>query len=499
MKAKRIQKRRQQNQQISMEFERMEPRTMLTAITSFSVATGVVTIDTNLTPVTIRQSQSGELLVNSQTVAFFGIKATTNNISKILVSSTSAFNDQVTLNLARPFAGPSGTIPFEINLGSEESDSLTLSGSRFADNFRVLASGIDLNGDSIVDLTNKGSKLERVTFFGRNGNDFLFFDKAGENFASEYTFDGQDGTDRMTFVGTPANESILFKFPDVGVIGLLGKISLISVEAPFTVLGNGGNDQLNVGEKSLTDAQQFTLDAGVFGGLSTAILHRTKSAITAEIRTRGIASLKVVGGFGNDILDFSAMTLDKLDQTGLTGDIWLSGVAGNNIVNGTQGPDLIDIVGNDVVNGFGGNDEIKLFVFGAQTSLPSTSVFGGSGTDKISYLLRDGTSTSSVTADFNSNLSLLELRYGDPNQAPIKTDLLSGIEIVSIESFLDASFGMNVDLSQLTGSEAQQLGITEIRVTGSDLNDTLIGSGFGDFIEGKGGNDILEGRGGTMR
>ncbi len=494
MNTKRSPKRRRQPLQNStVEFDRLEPRAMMAAISGFNVATGVVSSETNLTAITISQSVIGQLLVNNQQVGSGGVRATTNNITKILVRSTLSFNDQVTFDLAHKFAGTSGSIPIEINLGPQVNDQLTFIRANTDDNIRVLAAGLDLDNDSVVDLINTGSKLNFLSYLGGTGNDFLFFDQAGEGFASDRIFDGQAGSDQMTFVGTSNDETIQLKFPATSSQGSLGKVSFQSLETPFSLFGQGGTDNLNL--RGTPDVEQITMDTEIIAGVETAVVRRKSQGTTLEVQIRTLEKVSIdSSGGGADTIDFSAMTVTKLAQAGITRPVDFQSFVGRFTIQGTQGPDSFSLTMDDIVNGLGGDDKLEnLFFLGMPVNAQILN--GGSGTDTIQNTMLNGISAATFTADAATNSSEFLLKFGKPNQSPLILDALSGIEVFAIEN--RATFQpLNVDLSLLSLGLTQASGLTQTRLVGGGENDVLIGSGVNDFIDGGAGDDQLEGKGG---
>ena len=92
-----------------------------------------------------------------------------------------------------------------------------------------------------------------------------------------------------------------------------------------------------------------------------------------EISGGGFANVSIVGGTGNDTLDFSATTL--------TGIAKIDGGAGNDMITGSAGDDtIVGGAGNDTLNGGGGSDTYQIGVGHGFDKFTDT---GASGVDKV--------------------------------------------------------------------------------------------------------------------
>ncbi len=220
-------------------------------------------------------------------------------------------------------------------------------------------------------------------FLGGDGNDFIFGDNgndlalmgAGDDVFQwdpgdgSDTVEGQDGTDKMVFFGSNANENInvvanggrvLFTRDVANVTMDLNDVERIEFRAL------GGADNIVVGDLSGTDMTRIDLDlrgpsGGTDGALDSVTANATNGAdvfgVTGDaggISIFGLTSrvnifhqdgtdrLTLNGLGGDDVIDATSLEADgiQLTMNGGLGDDVLLGGEGNDLFNGGDGDDL---------------------------------------------------------------------------------------------------------------------------------------------------------------
>ena len=170
----------------------------------------------------------------------------------------------------------------------------------------------------------------------------------------------------------------------------------------------------------------------------------------------GFLNFRLTGSAGNDVLDFSAVTLADVER--------IDGGAGADVITGSAGNDrLFGGAGNDTMDG-GDGDDTFLIAFGNGTD----SIAGGTGSDTVRA------EANSVTVDWTQ---------------------VSGVEAADGGAFLNF---------RLTGSAGNDLldftGVTLSgveRIDGGAGADSITGSAGDDRIMGNAGADLLAGGAGT--
>jgi Ca2+-binding RTX toxin-like protein len=166
--------------------------------------------------------------------------------------------------------------------------------------------------------------------------------------------------------------------------------NLSTVAENDNVSGDAGNDTISTGAGN--DNIWFTgtgegFDA-VTGGADVDTIHALtnntniglRSIATVEVITAdGHTGVRILGSTGNDVLDFTGVTLTGIAEinggggndslTGSAGADVLVGLAGNDTVNGGNGIDILEGgAGNDTMNSGAGNDFFRFSNgFGADT------------------------------------------------------------------------------------------------------------------------------------
>jgi hypothetical protein len=278
--------------------EALDSRVLLSVTSSFSAASGVLTVagyDLDNTIVVSRDA-AGAILVNGAPVA--GV--TVANTSRILLNG-GAGNDVLTLDETN------GGLPLATLDGGAGNDVLT--GGAVADAPGTLLTGDTLLGGAGDDTINGGAGDDFIN--GGPGNDTLFGGTGNDRFSwspgdGNDTVDGQAGNDLLGFFGGAGNDNIA-----VSANGTRARLTrdvdgvtmdLNSLEA-VDVIPLGGADTVTVNDLTGTGVVvlNIALGADAFhdgdGQADTVILNGTNGNDNVAIvgSTAGSPSLNVVG------------------------------------------------------------------------------------------------------------------------------------------------------------------------------------------------------------
>ncbi len=172
----------------------------------------------------------------------------------------------------------------------------------------------------------------------------------------------------------------------------------------------------------------------------------------------------IVGGDGNDTIN------------GLGGNDRICGDAGNDTINGGNGDELVlGGPGADVINGDAGNDVLVGNAGAGDVNDGNDTINGGPGNDFLDGWVG------------NDTLS------GGPGNDQLRGE--AGVDLVTYASSpgpVNASLTTNT----ATGDGNDTFVLVE-RLSGSAFNDTLIGDAGTNVLWGRGGNDVLDGRAGN--
>jgi Ca2+-binding RTX toxin-like protein len=387
------------------------------------------------------------------TTATLNLDDTDNNVS-VSVSSGLLVHGQTTGGLsdgtdwASATPGPqtapaNGTVTVVVNGGSGN-DAITV----LAKNTEVAAVGLNGGGGDDV-LTGADAN---DTLNGGDGNDHLV---------------GAKGTDLMN--GGAGNDTMVWNNGD----------------GSDTMSGDAGNDGVEVnGSPTLGDV--FTLDPEP-GGVKfqrTNLVPFTLDTSSERFQVNGLGgddSVTASAGVG-------ALTLLSVD-----------GGAGNDTVNGSDGPDLIlGGEGNDVLSGGGGDDRV-VGDRGADT------MNGGSDDDTLVWNNGDGTDVVNGDdgrddVEVNGAPAAGDVFTVQPNGARIKFDRTNlvpfSIDIGSSETMHANGLGGD---DTITVGNVGSYAVTAAggpgndTLTGRDSSETLLGGQGNDTINPGGGLDIVSG------
>ncbi|MCI5046970.1 MAG: hypothetical protein MRY59_05675, partial [Aquisalinus sp.] len=358
----------------------------------------------------------------------------------------------------------SGGIGADILLGGTGFDIADYSGST-SSVFVNLASGLgaggDANGDLLVDIEGlSGSSFDDVLtgneadneLLGAAGDDEL--DGAGgddildgglgddllRGGAGADALDGGSGTDTVDYSGSAVGVTVNLE-TGTGSGGEAQGDTLQNIE---NVIGTAASD-------SLTGSDQSN---ELIGGSGNDVLAGLEGADILD------------GGAGQDVADYSSsaegVTVDLNSGAGIGGDA--SGdtlISIENVTGSNQDDVLIGNIGANTLIGNAGNDQLS-------GGLASDQLIGGTGNDTLiggeGGDLIDG-GAGQDTASYVGSISavFVNLAAGTANGGDADGDVLISIENLS----------------------------------GSALDDELIGDGQANILEGRGGDDTLSGGGGV--
>jgi Ca2+-binding RTX toxin-like protein len=415
--------------------------------------------------------ESAPVTVNLTTGVTSGTSIGTGTIANVSRVRGSAFADTIT--------------------GSANADSIT--GYLGNDILSGLGGNDSINGGGGNDVINGGTGSNTLngytgndTFVQGGGTDTINGGSGGESNTIDYSKLAGPITVDLTAGTDSAGDSLIAV---QNVIGTAGGDSITGDGHPNIVHGLGGNDTIS------TAAGNDTIDAG--------------------------AGTNVVdGGTGsNDTIDYSSaasgVNVDIGAGTGTGTGIWdtlmhiesIRGSIHNDVLTGNALPNVISgNLGNDTINAGSGNDIINegTAVNGAD------AIFGGPGTDTVTYAGRHGDlriSLDGVANDGGSgegdnvhtDVENVIAGAGNDHVMGNKFDnSLNGGGGINTVSFLYSPRGVSVNLTtQVASNWGHDTMVNFRNIVGSQHDDRLTGNALGNAILGEGGNDSLFGLAGN--
>src|SRR5262245_2726830 len=302
--------------------EALDDRILLSVTSTFSAATGVLTVagDDLDNTIVVSRDAAGTILVNNGAVVIQGGQATVANTSRILVTG-GAGNDVLTAEETN------GGLPQTSLDGGAGNDVLT--GGAVAD-VPGLFSGFDtLLGGAGDDTIFGGASADFIN--GGTGNDMLLGGAGDDRYSwnpgdGSDTMDGQAGNDALGFFGDSSNENIALSANGTRVRLTRDSVTmdLNSLEI-VDVLARGGADTITVNDLTGTGVGVMLLDLGDTGTggdgqADNVIVNGTNGNDRVFITgsTIGGASLDMVG-LSAQISIFSTETTDHLTVNTLGG------------------------------------------------------------------------------------------------------------------------------------------------------------------------------------
>ncbi len=203
----------------------------------------------------------------------------------------------------------------------------------------------------------------------------------------------------------------------------------------------------------------------------------------------GGANDSVLGGFGNDQLHGDA------------GNDFISAAGGDDLLEGGDGNDqLIASLGNDTLRGGSGNDDLNASSGDDQLSggADNDTLLGGDGLDNLAGDAGNDSLSGGGNVTTSAGGDTLAGGEGDDTLEGGIRDIHDGGGGIDTVTFAAAGSAAGVDLTNGVGT-GSALGATFANienVTGSGLNDILIGNSLDNVFVGGAGADQMVGQGG---
>jgi Ca2+-binding RTX toxin-like protein len=387
-----------------------------------------------------------------------------------------------------------------------------------------------------------------VTLQGLGGNDTL----TGSNFND--LLDGGDGAD--TLQGGPGNDTYVngetIIDPDPGQGDPTTPAIAIRSDGVLSASGSGGNDTFTirrVGTDNLTitvNALSREFDMDDFSGISLqGFGGNDRFNLTQALTTPVVRNVTVLGGLGDDAVDYSARTaaitfrgyIEPDSNTLLPFITATQGAAVDRIASdvetivGGSGSDAFDVedsggIGDDgeftlpdlTLDGRGGNDH-----FGPAVGLTIFQL-GGAGNDSFSVdesageviSAGDGDDRVSLNGEsltsFDGGAGLDTMSVGGSLRSNIDMNAYPGLENLegagdhvtlvignALNNRISAEFSTDGDITLrgMGGNDTLVGGETDDQLEGGEGNDSLIGNAGNDTLDGGNGTDFADGDGGN--
>ncbi|MEI8324519.1 MAG: calcium-binding protein, partial [Betaproteobacteria bacterium] len=371
----------------------------------------------------------------------------------------------------------------------------------------------DAAGDSYTQIQNLEGSAFKDTLIGDGGNNILSGgagDDVLEGMGGPDALNGGAGFDTASYEN--ASNSVaasltasLAGFSSAGdaqgdsynsIENLSGSAfsdTLVGNSGANTIHGGAGDDVL----EGMGGAD--TLDGG--SGANTASYEHAGGSVTASLTD---ASINLGDALGDSYTQIQNLTGSVFDDV-LVGD------SGANIVNGGSGDDVLEgLAGADVLSGGAGSDSasyehaLSAVAASLSTGLAGFSALGDAAGDSYFSIekLTGSTYNDKLIGDGNANV-LSGGAGDDVLEGMAGADTLIGGVGSDTASYEHAT--RLVEASLTTGlagfsssGDAQGDTFTSIEnLTGSAMDDKLVGDGNANVLSGGAGDDVLEGLGGT--
>ena len=321
-------------------------------------------------------------------------------------------------------------------------------------------------GNDAITVIAKNTEVASVTLNGEAGDDVL----TGADSAD--LLNGGDGNDRL--VGGKGNDTMN---------GDAGNDTMVwnNGDATDTVDGGAGNDTTEV-NGSPTAGDVFTVDPDANTG---QVKFQRTNLVPFTIHSTA-ENMRVSGLGGDD-------SLTAHDGVGARTLLSVDGGAGNDVVNGSDGPDLITGgEGNDTLSGGAGDDRIV-------GDRGNDTMNGGAGDDTLVW--NNGDATDVINGDagrddveVNGSPTAGDVFTVQPNGSRImfnRSNLVPfSLDIGSAETMHANGLGGD---DQITVGDVGAFGVT---ASGGSGNDTLTGGSSSEVMLGGSGDDTINPGGG---
>ena len=432
-----------------------------------SGVSSVGTLATQLT--TLNISGPGEITIN-------------NPLSTSVRTINASGATQVTLD----FSGNDGAGTGVTFTGSNGND--VVRAGQAADNISTGAGNDIVNDEGGDDTINTGAGSDSITLSGAG---VVNVDAGADNdtiniasFGGDDIIQGGTGTDTLNVANAAINAFIrvsgveAINFTNSGG-AILTSIGVTDANAP-----TAGNS-LSINASTYAAGTTFYYNAV---GVSTFTSNLTLGAGDDQLLlTNGVADVAITGA-GNDLVQ-----LGGGDTVSLGAGFDIAIVSdGNNIVNGGDDGDLLQLYGsgNSQLNGENGNDLIE--IFNSANFDAGDIITGGAGTDTIAL-----TTGTYADAQFTNvtGVEVLSTRDGAVNVTigaeaqdggnGIRTVNLSGAASNTLNA---AAYTFGLTITSAGGNDA---------ITAGSGNDTFNGGSGAETVRGQSGDDVLNGGAGN--
>ncbi|MHC5746889.1 MAG: beta strand repeat-containing protein [Nostoc sp.] len=416
--------------------------------------------------------------------------------------------------------------------GGDGNDSLDASPTLFGlgpsgyDFYGYVSGNNTLNGGAGDDTLSAGLSTGNNLLFGGDGNDSLdttgFYDFEFGVFGTSgnNTLDG--GADNDTLNVNYASGNNLLKGDDGNDYLSASTNDYIQGYAPSgnnMLDGGAGNDTLNVdsaigdnllsggdgndsfyvssGNSGSSNFVTQTVDGGIGDDLLSANYGGSGGITTTFNATTNIGSITA----GTNRVSYK--NIERLSISGTYLDDNIVGNDGNDTLSGGEG-------GNDTINGGIGDDLLTVRfgnpTRGITTTFNATTNIGSitAGTDRVSYKNIERLSISGTYLDDNivGNDGNDTLSGGDSGNDTIDGGIGDDLLIVRFGDSgggINSTFNATTNIGSITAgtNRVSYKNIERLSISGTYLDDNIVGSNGNDYLIGSNGNDSLIGGGGT--
>jgi Ca2+-binding RTX toxin-like protein len=410
-----------------------------------NVVTAIGTLTTNASiTATGTQALTITTLPDLGTGSFSAAAAT----GKITVTANSADSASIT-------GGSAG----DVISGNNGSD--TISGGTGDDSITGGAGQNVLSGDAGNDLLTGGSASDTIN--GGDGNDVITGGGASD------TLSGDAGNDSIT--GGSGNDTIL---------GGDGNDTLIGGGGTDSLLGGAGNDSITGGAAAETINGGAGADTLTGGGANDTFVFAVGDSLSTSYDT---------------ITDLTKGDIIKIGAYGISGLTTATNI-GTSATSATAKEVYIDSTNKFLVieTAADGSTVEKIAIQGAAASAPFKYYDNGTAADLTDdYLVVGATPLSSTVSA--GKLTLV-------GEAGATVDVILGLSGAQVYgSAVTGGYATSIDataLSIASGAAGMSQSVTstiasDLIITGSDLNDSLVGASGADIISGGTGSDSING------
>jgi len=426
--------------------------------------------------------------------------------------------------------GDAGDDIFKYSKGNDKYDGGTNTNIGDTIDFRTADAGIKLDFSTAEgqEQTINIATGEKVTLTEmENTIGSLHNDTFISNITKSNTIDGSEGDDNISYEsleinGDPDNNRLVAtSMTDIKIYqnGMVQPAdSLISIES---LTATNGNDEFNFEEVNY-DLFLYGIDGNdkMIGGLKNDLLEGGEGNDTID---GGTGNDIIDGGTGNDTVSYQTSTTGAVINLTLqkaevgadvdtlisienvigsnTGDV-IIGNSGNNIIDGKEGIDTVDYSSilfstNKGINADLSNEQIIDYsintVIGTDTVISIENVVGSEKDDIIK-----GNDEDNELKGKEGNDEFKITKGNDIIDGGLNEDTMDFSEFTDKRIEIELKGNVNADLKIYKPDNTLDIGYkTEIKnienITGTQLNDKIIGDGSGNILKGEAGNDTISG------